>query len=394
MESKLLSAACADRGAYDLITSNHGHRDFSDKGKRVFEAIGKYYDTDPECKEVDTDILRDRLCRDYPKHAELFSTIINSFEATSSPNIKQELLHLQKQTIKQRIAQACSLEAENDKELEGLFNDFERISSRSNKGTENEVYTSVTAAEVIDKTTGDNLIRLYPQGLNEALGGGVLRKHHIVVFARPDVGKTTFAINFAKGFLRQGLKVLYICNEDPAHHILKRMMSHLLNKPERWLDEHPKEADEILRKRNWDKFYLAELSPGTPREISALVEETEPDVLLVDQARNLDVGDTNRVTQLEKSCQFVRTISKRKGMVGVSFVQAGDSAEGKLVLNMGDVDFSNTGIPSTADLMIGIGCNSDYEMSGRRMLSFPKNKINGNKEPTQVNVEFNTFTVS
>ncbi len=41
------------------------------------------------------------------------------------------------------------------------------------------------------------------------------------------------------------------------------------------------------------------------------------------------------------------------------------------------IDFSNTGIPAQADLMIGIGVTKEYEENGLRMLSLPKNKLSG-----------------
>ena len=44
---------------------------------------------------------------------------------------------------------------------------------------------------------------------------------------------------------------------------------------------------------------------------------------------------------------------------------------------MGDVDFSNTGIPATADIMLGIGADPSLESIGGRCVTFIKNKISG-----------------
>jgi hypothetical protein len=46
------------------------------------------------------------------------------------------------------------------------------------------------------------------------------------------------------------------------------------------------------------------------------------------------------------------------------------------------------GIPGQADLMIGIGATAEMEATGQRMLSFPKNKLGGIKQP--LSVFFNT----
>ena len=42
---------------------------------------------------------------------------------------------------------------------------------------------------------------------------------------------------------------------------------------------------------------------------------------------------------------------------------------------MGDVDFSNTGIPAACDVLLGIGANEEAQRQMERGISFPKNKI-------------------
>jgi hypothetical protein len=66
--------------------------------------------------------------------------------------------------------------------------------------------------------------------------------------------------------------------------------------------------------------------------------------------------------------------------VVVSVTQAGDSADRKNVLDIGDVDFSNTGIPAQADVMIGLGANDQLKQRGEICISLPKNKVSGRHE--------------
>jgi hypothetical protein len=66
--------------------------------------------------------------------------------------------------------------------------------------------------------------------------------------------------------------------------------------------------------------------------------------------------------------------------VCVSVTQAGDSASDKSVLDLGDVDYSNTGIPGQADVMIGIGANKNQRDAGEIVISLPKNKVSGRHE--------------
>ena len=105
---------------------------------------------------------------------------------------------------------------------------------------------------------------------------------------------------------------------------------------------------------------------------------------MVDQIRNLEVGEKNYVRSLEKTAQGMRNFAKQYNLVSISITQAGDSADGKAVLSRGDIDNSNVGIPGTTDLMLGIGATFAQEFEGVRTLSFPKNKIGGAKSPLQV----------
>ena len=89
----------------------------------------------------------------------------------------------------------------------------------------------------------------------------------------------------------------------------------------------------------------------------------------------------------------MRNFAKRYKLLAVSITQAGDSANGKAILSRGDIDNSNVGIPGASDLMIGIGASHEQEISGERTLSFPKQKISGNKMPIPVFFNMKTMRV-
>ena len=103
-------------------------------------------------------------------------------------------------------------------------------------------------------------------------------------------------------------------------------------------------------------------------------------MLVLDQLRNLNMKQDNYVLALEQAAKQARQWAKRYSCVVVSVTQAGDSAEGKSVLDMGDVDYSNTGIPAQADLMIGLGANKKNASRGEIVFNLPKNKISGKHE--------------
>ena len=82
----------------------------------------------------------------------------------------------------------------------------------------------------------------------------------------------------------------------------------------------------------------------------------------------------------------MRRLAKKYNALAVSVTQAGDSGENKAILNMGDIDGSNTGIQGTADLIIGLGATYDMIQRGMLTLSFSKNKLNGNKQPVSITI--------
>ena len=83
-------------------------------------------------------------------------------------------------------------------------------------------------------------------------------------------------------------------------------------------------------------------------------------------------------------------MGKRYNCVIVSITQAGDSADQKQVLGMGDIDWSNTGIQAAADLLIGIGTTDELERQGKRWITLCKNKVGGRHASFPVKVDFET----
>jgi len=251
-----------------------------------------------------------------------------------------------------------------------------------------ELAVGKSVRELVDaRTAKGGMVMVAPHALNSRIGGGLLPGHHMILFARPEVGKTMFLINALAGFAKQGLRTLYIGNEDPLDDIIMRAVTRMADMTRAEVMEDPELAEERARENGYDNVVFAGLSPGTLSEIEALVVEHEPKVLIVDQLRNLNVKEDNFVRALEKAAIGVRTIGKRHGVVVLSATQAGDSASGKSVLDMGDVDNSNTGIPAQADVLLGLGMSSEDEARGFRVLSLCKNKPGSNHDFFPVKVE-------
>jgi predicted ATP-dependent serine protease len=277
-------------------------------------------------------------------------------------------------------------------EIDPLLEEYTKWRTAESLDVEQErtIQRGTPLKEITKLYTPDNLIRVYPLSLNDRLDGGMLRGQHMVVFARPEMGKTLFLVNAVAGFLSQNLTVLYVGNEDPADDITLRIVCRLTKRNKFEVLDNVEDADIEARKRGYNNLIMAGLTPGSPGEIEELTREYKPDVVLIDQLRNLRMREDNYVRQLEKAATAIRTIGKRLGVFVVSVTQAGDSASGKAVLDMGDVDSSNTGIPAQADVMVGIGATQEDLEIGRRVLSLPKNKRSGRHEYFPVNIDTQT----
>jgi archaellum biogenesis ATPase FlaH len=220
-------------------------------------------------------------------------------------------------------------------------------------------------------------IRLYPSQLSSHIGEGVHRGHNVTIFGRPNSGKSMLALNNAACLAKNGYKVLYVANEEPPADITRRLLSRMSK-----IDIDELEDRDTLKRafgmagkaynRNWVLLHKAAVTAADIRRACARLR---PDVVIVDQIKNVAVAEDNRALQLDKLARQVREIGIEFGAVTISVTQAGESAEGRLILGQTDVEWSNTGIPGAADLMIGIGVNDEFLADDKRLLTICKNKI-------------------
>ena len=233
---------------------------------------------------------------------------------------------------------------------------------------------------------------MYPSSLQEATGGAG-RGNSLLVFGRPEVGKSLFWINLCGGFLHDGHRVLVIENEDPVNTTLSRIVSRISSRTIFEVMKDIQGTQDIVKRGGYDNLFLKSLSPGTFSEINGLIDRYKPDILIINQLRNLAVGNGEKVSTMEKAATGARNLAKKHDILVVSVTQAGDSASGKLVLDMSDIDSSKTGMPAQMDLIVGVGSNEDFEANGRRMLSLSKNKLSGNHSFFPVGVDVQTNKV-
>jgi hypothetical protein len=247
-------------------------------------------------------------------------------------------------------------------------------------------------SDLFEHVGDERRIPIAPSRLNSRISGGVLPGQHIVLYGRPEVGKSTFSINFAVGMaVKQSQRVLYVGNEDQINILKLRAVARASGMTSDEVSAKRAEAAQLYIERGAEeRLRFVQMFDGGPDDLRGIIEEHEPTILVLDQIRNLSGSGDGLVNRLEENGQAVRRLLLEYGMVGLSVAQAGGSAEGRTWLTMNDLDSSKTGLPGTADLMIGVGMNSEMEARNQRALSFPKNKLSsapGSKEGLVVDVD-------
>lgn len=386
MEAQVVSAVVHDRAAYEKIGRLLARKGvLSDQYSLLYAEVMAYYDNDPKAGHVDVEWLRGRLSRKYQKHADMFEGMVNRLPDVSTTNVVEEFIELRKQRIGEQLANALLL---NSKDVTTLMEEYNEAGQLDEEVAEQQqVYDSVHVRELSKILEPDNMVVLHPPSLNEAIGGGLPRAGHAIVFARPEMGKSLFGINMSSSFAHQGDRTLYIGNEDPAKLLLLRFIGRFTGMTRQQILADQDRAYELALERGYGNLRFVSLAPGTIADIRKHILEYKPKVVVVDQLTNLNCGDKSKTDKFEELAYRMRMLLKETNTAGVSLCQAGESAEGKLILGMDDVYYSNTGIAAQADVMIGIGANGDFISRGHRMLSLPKNKLAGGHEAVEVVID-------
>lgn len=399
MEKPLLASAMRSRQDYNLIQSyiDVKQASYSTEFKVVMGKVGDYYARDQEIQDVSGEVLIAQI-RETVRSEKLANRLADLIgeslaETSSDANVRIVVLAAKQQEVADKLAAALTTDGAGQSDrvdsLIAELNDLRAMTDLSEiheRGL--EIYENVDLeALMTQEYDPENIIKLYPEAVNQRLDGGLHKGNHVVVFARPDAGKSMFAINASAGFARQGKRVLYLINEDRPTDIIIRHVANLSSMTKHEIRDNPKKAEEIARNHGWDNVIIMSAAPGTPDQIRHYISKYDPDCIIVDQLRNLAVKADGRTNQLEAAATAIRNIAnKEANIVALSVTQAGDSADKKLILEMGDVDYSNTGIPAQADVMIGIGVDDKHEAEGLRIINLPKNKVGGVHEHFPVKV--------
>tara|TARA_S200002703_G_scaffold158506_1_gene169065 strand:- start:522 stop:1703 length:1182 start_codon:yes stop_codon:yes gene_type:complete len=247
--------------------------------------------------------------------------------------------------------------------------------------TDKNTYTEITTdfADLINDSVAEPDFPFDWQLLNENLTG-MDRGNLGIIFARPEVGKTTFCSFLASSYIKQGKRVVYWANEEPAKKIKMRVIQSFFQKTNKEMKEEMPVLHPIY-KQKIEPFFTIMDSVGTSmEELNDYAQLNEPDIMFCDQLDKFRIGgEFNRGDErLKEIYVTAREIAKRNKLLLWSVSQASFEAHDRQFIDYSMLDGSRTGKAGEADVIIGIGkTGSSEEENTARHICISKNKLNG-----------------
>lgn len=381
LDASLVAAAIASRDAFDKVAPHIIETDFTPAGAFWWKLVSEWYGRDRTSTSVDKDALTQFAEKRIPnpKHRDTLLGFGRGLPAGISPaNAVALCLELKRYNCGMELAAAIAGgDQKKQAKLLPLFAELAAATTLKKQQRDVKYEDACSIDELFDKVGEANRVPIYPARLNERIGGGCLPGHHIILFGRPEIGKSTFSINFAAGLAVKGRqRVLYVGNEDQINILKARAVSRITGMTESEITADRAKAIALYRERGGEeRLRLLQVFNGSADDLRQPIEEFAPTVLVLDQIRNLATGSDGKVAQLEDAGQAIRRLLLEYKLIGLSVTQAGASAAGKTWLSMEDLDSSKTGLPGTADLMLGYGADATLDSRNQRGLNPVKNKL-------------------
>ena len=317
------------------------------------------------------------LDRGNPENTEMHFDMVRNFWLRDRARI-----------IGEKAIEIFTGESEEFGELRSLIETIEdgRISDRT-------TYEEVTddLDELLDANTGEPDFPFEFGLINERVAG-LDRGNLGIIFARPEVGKTTFCCFLAASYVRAKHKVIYWANEEPAEKIKLRLVQSFFNITRKELNENRPKYRPLYREHVQPYLKVMSAVGMSVEEVDSYAKLNKPDIMFCDQLDKFRIsGEYNRGDErLKETYVYAREIAKRNKLLFWAVSQASNDVHDRQFIDYIMIDYSKTGKAGEADIIIGIGKTgaSDVENIVRH-ICISKNKINGWHGPiiAQINVQ-------
>ena len=358
---------------------------FTNGTGNLYETISKAHDDSDkdlsleEVSTLHTEVYNPALTR---TSKENFLNLLEEIKEQELPN-KKIASNILKAMHKRNVAQKIAVQAtEIFNGKEEALSSIQNLLDSSNE-VEKEEYDCVTSDidNLLDALKDNTKWKFNLAPLRERVNG-VGEGNLLVVFARPESGKTAFWVNLLageEGFLTQGAKVCALINEEPAIRTQMRLINAYTGMTFEEIQE-----DIPTAKEKWSQvstnIKILDTVDWTLDKVDSFVAKEQPDIVVIEQLDKVHMpGNFARTDEkLRAIYTGAREIAKRRNCCIIAISQASADASGKLDITFDMMENSKTGKAAEADVIIGVGFRNKLDTDqDLRSLAISKNKITG-----------------
>ena len=264
-------------------------------------------------------------------------------------------------------------------EIPTIMGAYENEVERATKRQDN--FSKTKLSEVIDKTFRKDGLEWKLEELNISVGP-LHKGDFIVIGARPETGKTSFAVDQTCHMATQlpvDDTILWINNEEQGERIILRAYQSVLNLDLKdILKDEPKSSSDYVKKMGKeDRIKIVDDPSISVHDIDRICKELKPKLIVINVLDKL-VGfeGEKEVDRFRKLAQWSRRLAKMYGPV-FAIAQADGSAEGQKWIYKDQLYGSKTGLQGEADVIITMGAVNNPLFMDTRFIHVPKNKLPG-----------------
>lgn len=364
------------------------YRSYIDDQKLAPNLKQIYHGLDDLIVKYNRDISLDELtvyCLSKHQDVHELTSIFNTIEATDiQPDLATDLLiDHKKKTLAHEIAMLAIDVNEGRKDFDLLKEKIALEQEEERSVIEDYDFVSDNLEELYNEQIKQHGLRWRLQTLNRMLGS--LRKGDFgFIFARPEVGKTTFLASevsyFAEQLQEEDGPILWINNEEKGEKVKIRIIQASLGLPLAALISNITNNQVEYEHKTNHKIKLFDRAAVTKSTIEKLCATLKPSLVLLDQIDKIHGFDGDREDlKLGAIYIWAREIAKTYCPV-IGVTQADGTAEGKKWLTMDNVSNAKTAKQAEADWILGIGSTHADGFEYVRHLHLSKNKLTGDSD--------------
>ena len=384
---------------YDKLKSEIDISIFQNGAREIYKTISNIYKDNPNITQINFSDLKLAYFNTYYPNTSYASQkniheLIDSLERQEEPSddvVATALKSMYRIKKADELARIC-LDISNNPSSSSLKQVEKFMANVDEEQTQQE-------SEAVTKDVDKIVEALQEQGefkfnLNslQRATNGIGRGNFMIVFARPDVGKTAFWVSLVaspNGFAWQEKKVSIFANEEPAI----RTQMRLLNASTGLQRGNILNGSRDLAKQKWSTIspYIENFDcvGKTMDDLDEYCSTNDVDILIIDQLDKINVTGKYNATheKLREVYTQSRELAKRHNILVIGMSQASAEAQGRSRVTFSTMENSKTGKAAEADIILGIGKEDEVENYLEdcvRFVTLSKNKLTGDHAEFEV----------